>query len=91
MDFKQDESRIYLTDASGKTIAEVRIPEKEPGLRDIERTFVDDSLRGQGIADKLLSAVAKRLNEEEKQAIPSCSYAVSWFEKHPEHRHLVRK
>jgi hypothetical protein len=91
MDFKQDENRIYLTDPEGKTIAEVLIPEKETGIRDIERTFVDDSLRGQGIADKLLTAVVDRLQEEGKKAIPSCSYAVKWFGNHPEHEGLVKK
>ena len=91
MDFKQDENKIYLTDPDGKTIAEVNIPEKEPGVRDIERTFVDDSLRGQGIADKLLTAVVDRLQNEGKKAIPSCSYAVKWFGNHPEHEGLVKK
>lgn len=91
MNFKQDENRIFLTDPEGKTIAEVRIPEKEPGVRDIERTFVDDSLRGQGIADQLLHAVVDRLQQEGKKAIPSCSYAVKWFGNHPEHENLVNK
>lgn len=91
MNFKQDENRIFLTDPEGKTIAEVRIPEKEPGVRDIERTFVDDSLRGQGIADQLLHAVVDRLQQEEKKAILSCSYAVKWFGNHPEHENLVKK
>jgi predicted GNAT family acetyltransferase len=91
MNFKQDENRIFLTDPEGKTIAEVRIPEKEPGVRDIERTFVDDSLRGQGIADQLLHAVVDRLQQEGKKAIPSCSYAAKWFGNHPEHENLVNK
>lgn len=91
MDFKREENRIFLTDSQGATIAEVLIPENEPGIREIKRTFVDDSLQGQGIADQLLQEVVRQLMEENKRGLATCSYAVKWFDKHQEYRYLLKK
>lgn len=56
---------------------------------DVEHTFVDDSLRGQGIAGKLMLSLVDYLRSTGKKAKLSCSYAVSWFEKHPEYKDFV--
>jgi len=90
MEFTKEKNRIYKKEA-GKTIAEVLFPDKGEGVVAITRTFVDKSLRGQGIADELLSAVARELQEQGKQAVAICSYAVDWFEKHPEHAGLLKR
>lgn len=55
----------------------------------IEHTVVDEYYSGQGLASKLmveLIAFAKTKNYKIK---PVCSYAVSYFNKHPENSSLL--
>ncbi len=84
MDFIVEENRIFSKDGSGKTTAEVLFPHRSPGAVTITRTFVDDSLRGQGIAGKLMELTCEKLRRDGKKAYPVCSYAVKWFGAHPE-------
>ena len=44
----------------------------------------------EGIAGKLMSELTDELEKRGLRAVPTCSYAVSWFEKHPEYAHLVK-
>ena len=53
MEFRQEPGRIWAEDQDGKLLAEILFPSRE-GKASITRTFVDDSLRGQGIAGKLM-------------------------------------
>ena len=61
---------------------------KEPG-----RIFATDEtgklLAGQGIAGQLLRAVADTLRRDGRKARATCSYAVHWFETHPEEKDLL--
>ena len=75
---------VCCTTQDGTVLAEVTFPDTAPGVVDINHTFVDESLRGQGIAGKLLRQVAQELKETGRRAKLSCSYAVNWFAKHPE-------
>ena len=85
MDFIYEANRISLQDESGKMMAEVTFPAVGTDTVNIDHTFVDDSLRGQGVAAQLLKAVAEKLREEKKQAYPTCSYAIKWFQKNAEY------
>jgi predicted GNAT family acetyltransferase len=89
MDFTTEKNRIFKQDESGKILAEILFPDEGPGTAAITRTFVDGSLEGQGIADKLMKAAVAEIKAQGKQAAPVCSYAVKWFEKHPEHKDLL--
>ncbi len=89
MEFKYDKNRIYLENTEGKMIAEVTFPDTAENVVNINHTFVDDSLRGQGIAGKLMEEVAKRLKAENKKAYLTCSYAIKWFEKNKEYKELI--
>ncbi len=75
----------------GALLAYVDFPLKEEGVRIISKTFVDESLRGQGVASKLLSLLSEKAKREGFLLIPLCSYAVSYFEKHPEMDFLLAK
>ncbi|MGB4437745.1 MAG: GNAT family N-acetyltransferase [Sedimentibacter sp.] len=90
MDFKHKNDRIYLENENGECIAEVTFPEISDGKVNICHTFVDSSLRGQGVADKLLTALAVDLKNNNKKAVATCSYAVDWFEKHPEYSDITK-
>lgn len=90
MDFIYTQDRIYLSDKHNNVLAEVTFPAVDNHTADINHTYVSDSLRGQGVAGQLMEAAAKQLKAQDKKAILTCSYAVKWFEKHPEYHDLVK-
>lgn len=85
MDFKIEDARIYAADDSGMVIAEVTFPAKN-GIATIDHTFVDSSLRGQGIASKLVKAAVEKILADGNKISATCSYAVDWLQHHPEYR-----
>lgn len=87
MDFITEKDRIYATDGSGKVVAEVTFPTVD-GVSTIDHTFVDPSLRGEGIAGKLVQLAVDKILAEGNKIAATCSYAVAWFKRHPEY-HLV--
>ena len=90
MDFTVEQNRIFRVDDQGKLLAEVLFPNSEEGLVTITRTFVDDSLRGQNVASKLMEALVPELQSQNKKAKAVCSYAKQWFAQHPEHNNLIQ-
>ncbi len=91
MNFIHEENRIYLNDETGHMVAVVTFPKVKEGVVNIEHTFVDNSLRGQGVAAKLMEEAVSHLREHNMKAILSCSYAVKWFGDHPECADVVEK
>lgn len=88
MEFQHEKERIFAQDENGKLIAEVTFPTVD-GVATIDHTFVDDSLRGQGVAGQLLQAATEQLRADGVQVRPTCSYAVKWFDGHPESGDLL--
>ena len=66
MEFIHDKERIYANNEEGEMICEITFPEVEPDLYDIDHTFVDDSLRGQGIAGKLMDMAVEQIRERHR-------------------------
>lgn len=83
MNFKYETNRIYLENEEGKTVAEINFPNISNTEVSVNRTFVDSSLRGQGMADELMKALTTYLKTNNKKAKATCSYAIGWFEKNP--------
>ena len=79
-----EDTRIYALDDGGKLIAEIPFPMTQPGVYTIDHTFVDASLRGQGMADRLVRAALEQISALGGQPAATCSYALSWLEKHPD-------
>lgn len=90
MNFISESNRIYLNNEAGITTAEVLFPDTDMNTVTITHTFVDDSLRGQGIAGLLMQAAANQLRRDNKKAVPACSYAAAWFQKHPEYQDILK-
>ncbi len=84
MKYITESDRIYATDASGKIIAEVTFPTKD-GVSTINHTYVDSSLRGQGIASELVKLAAEKILASGDSIAATCSYAATWFRRHPEY------
>lgn len=91
MNFITDNDRIYLKDASGELLAEVTYPTVTDNVVNIDHTFVDSSLSGKGIGSQLIEILALKLRKDEKRAVLSCSYAIKWFENHPEFHDVLKK
>ena len=91
MEFRTYKNRIVLVDDEEQALAEIDFPamEEEPGTVEITHTYVDESLRGRGLAGKLMARLITYLERNQLKAYPSCSYAVDWFEKHSEAAHLL--
>ena len=91
MEFKCDNNWIYLTDDDDNVIAEVTFPNVEEEVVNINHTYVDNVLRGQGMAADLMEACYDAIKEQGKKAVVSCPYAVKWFDEHPEKNDIVKK
>lgn len=89
MEFISEKNRIYCKNETGKIIAEITFPALGGDTVAIERTFVDASLRGQGIAGQLMHRAAEQLRRAGKKARPVCPYAEKWFSAHPEYADLL--
>ena len=81
MDFIKEPNRIYAKDENGKLIAEVTFPESEEGICTIDHTFVDESLRGQNVAGKLVEAAVAQIKEQGKEVNATCTYAQAWLKR----------
>ena len=84
MNFIHENNKIYLQDDNSHMIAVVTFPKETENVVNIDHTYVDGSLRGQGIAGKLMEETVAQLRENNLKAKPTCSYAVKWFSEHPE-------
>lgn len=91
MEFKTEQNRIYIEDEQGKTIAEVTFPKVSDDVVNIDHTFVDRSLRGQGIAGKIMAEAAEHIRNTNKKAKATCSYACDWFDEHDEYSDIYIK
>lgn len=89
MDFIYEPNQIFSRNAENKLLAEVTFPAVDERTVEINHTFVDSSLQGQGIAGQLVYAAAEYLRRQNKKVIPTCSYAVAWFQKHPEYKDIL--
>jgi uncharacterized protein len=90
LNFTYNPNQIAYFHSDNNLLAEVTFPNVDENTVDINHTFVDDSLRGQGVAGKLMEATALYLRSQGKKAVLTCSYAISWFEKHTEYSDILK-
>lgn len=81
MNFIKEKDRIYMKDDNDKVVAEINF-KKEGDVYNIYHTFVDESLRGKGIASKLVKEAVIYIKEKNGKVMASCSYTNSWLERH---------
>jgi len=81
MEWKYEDGRIYSEDEKGELMAETTFVHKDNGEIDIDHTYVNPILRGQGVAGKMMLVVADYLKKEGIKATATCSYANTWLKK----------
>ena len=70
-----EENRIYLPDENGKVLAEIDFEKIDEKTYNISHTFVDDSLRWQGIGSELVEMAVAYLMRKWYKVSATCSYA----------------
>lgn len=78
------EGNGYVFRQNGEIAAEVTFRPMNESTLILDHTYVDPSLRGQGVAEKLVRRVVDLAREEGKRIIPACSYADALFRRHKE-------
>ncbi len=84
MEIIKEENKVYILNEEGKEIAYVTFPFVSENTVEINHTFVDDSLRGMGVASSLMASAYEVISQQGYRVRVTCSYAKSWLAKHPE-------
>lgn len=88
MEFQFTEGRIYNIDERQELMAQVtyvvRAGNEVENEVDIDHTYVNPALRGQGIGNVIMEATARYFREKGLKTTASCSYANNWLQKNRE-------
>lgn len=90
LEFKVEAERIVLENEFGNIVAEVNFSKSDENTVNITRVFVDESLRGQGVAGKIVQATYDELKLRGVKVTPVCSYAVAWFERNKDKQDILK-
>ena len=81
MEFKKENNKIFLENTEGNIVAKIEFEEIEKGKYNIYSTYVDESLRGNGIASRLVKEAVNEIKNKNGEVVATCSYAKKWLEK----------
>lgn len=84
-EIKGDSKSFWVENPAGERIAEVTFVMTGDDLAIIDHTWVDDSLRGQGVGRLLVAAVVNKMRKEHRKIIPLCPFAHKEFDTRPEY------
>lgn len=82
MEIRFEENGAKAYNDEGKEVGLCEYYEKD-GKWVLNHTVVDPSMKGQGIAGKLLDCVLEHAREKKVKVVPECSYVAHAFEKNP--------
>ena len=77
----QQKGVFFLNDDQSNRIAEISYVWSGEHKIIADHTWVDDSLRGQGIARQLLDTLVHFAREKNIKIVPTCSYVVTMFKR----------
>ncbi|WP_053373097.1 GNAT family N-acetyltransferase [Paenibacillus sp. FJAT-27812] len=87
---KKQGNSYLLTTAKG-TIGEITYSMVDVDTWVIDHTFVDGAYRGRDLGRQLLDFVVEEAREKGRRIIPSCTYALAQFKRHPEYADVWEK
>lgn len=85
-----NENEIILEDGNGHALGHVSFKIQD-GVLVLEHTIVEESERGKGIGQLLISATINYVKENNLLIKPVCSYAAAYFAKRKEYSSLIAK
>ena len=86
MDIQHREAKrggAFFIERDGQRIAEITYQWQDTHKIVADHTWVDDSLRGQGIARQLLDVLVEFAREKQLKIVPVCSYVEVMFRREP--------
>lgn len=89
MDYIFEDNKIYAKQENNLLLAEVTFPKRDDKRVNLDHIYVDQSLRGQQIASKLMLIAYEYIKEKDLKIIAKCPYAITWFKKHVEYQDIV--
>lgn len=89
MNFIHENHRIYIKNDEGKVIINATFPFIKKGVVVVDHTYVDPSMRGQGVASKLMHEVYNFAKSKNYKMVATCPYAVAWFKKHQDLNDII--
>jgi predicted GNAT family acetyltransferase len=84
-----DNNQIIHKSDDGTVLAQIIFENYQKDTLKLVKVFVDPSLRGQGVAAKLMLAAYDHLKLNHLKVVPTCPYAVTWFEKNPDKQDVL--
>ncbi len=63
--------------------------ERSPGVIRITHTGVPPAIGGRGVAAELMHTALEYARAEKMKVTPSCSYAATYFKRHPQYADLL--
>jgi len=84
MEIKYQDSKrggVFFMEDQGRRLAEITYQWRGDAVIIADHTWVDDSLRGHGIARKMLDALVDFAREKSLTIIPQCSYVDVMFKR----------
>ncbi|MFU2047065.1 GNAT family N-acetyltransferase [Avibacterium avium] len=75
----QQDGEFFVLDEQGQKVAKLTYYFIDAHSINANHTYVSESLRGQGVADKLYQALVQFVREHQLNLVPICSYiAKKW-------------
>lgn len=84
MNWLYEKGRIYSVGENNELLAEATYAHVSECLVNVDHTYVNPKLRGQGVAGNMMVVVSEYFRENHLKAIATCSYANMWFVKNAE-------
>ena len=88
--YTYEKHELFVLKEDGDYLVHATFPLYQDGVVNIDHTFVDPSLRGQGVASEMMHAVMTYLKEKKMNVVATCPYAVVWLKKHKVYNDMVR-
>lgn len=88
---EHDKKYQQFTIVLGEEDAELAYATPADKVLDFTHTYVPESARGKGIANKLIVAGFKYADEHGYKVVATCPAVRSFMERHPEYNHLLQQ
>ena len=85
MDYQIHTHELFVKKEDGTYLVRVTFPLIDEGIVNIDHTYVDVSLRGNGVASEMMHAVMKHIISKSLTVVATCPYAVLWLKRHKEY------
>lgn len=89
MNFTYEAHQIYVKNEKGETTVLATFPFIKEGVVNVNHTYVDPSMRGQGVASLLMHEVYKHTKQLGYKVVATCPYAVVWFKRNKDYNDIL--